>query len=37
MKVGFVSAILPEFGFEELADYAANCGYVIKRNSYFII
>lgn len=27
MKLGFVSAILPELGFEELVDYAAECGY----------
>jgi sugar phosphate isomerase/epimerase len=27
MKLGFVSAILPELSFEELVDYAAKCGY----------
>jgi sugar phosphate isomerase/epimerase len=27
MKLGFVSAILPELGFEELIDYAAGLGY----------
>jgi sugar phosphate isomerase/epimerase len=27
MKLGFVSAILPELSFEELVDYAADCGY----------
>lgn len=27
MKLGFVSAILPELKFEALADYAASCGY----------
>jgi len=27
MKLGFVSAILPELSFEELVDYAAECGY----------
>lgn len=27
MKLGFVSAILPELTFEELIDYAAECGY----------
>ncbi len=27
MKLGFVSAVLPESGFEELVDYAALCGY----------
>ena len=27
MKLGFVSAILPELGFEELIDYAAELGY----------
>jgi sugar phosphate isomerase/epimerase len=27
MKLGFVSAILPELSFEELVDYAASCGY----------
>jgi len=27
MKLGFVSAILPELSFEELIDYAAECGY----------
>lgn len=27
MKLGFVSAILPELSFEELVDYATDCGY----------
>ena len=27
MKLGFVSAILPELSFEELVDYAVECGY----------
>jgi sugar phosphate isomerase/epimerase len=27
MKLGFLSAILPELSFEELVDYAAKCGY----------
>lgn len=27
MKLGFVSAILPELSFEKLIDYAAECGY----------
>jgi sugar phosphate isomerase/epimerase len=27
MKLGFVSAILPELSFEALVDYAADCGY----------
>ncbi len=27
MELGFVSAILPELNFEELVDYAADCGY----------
>jgi sugar phosphate isomerase/epimerase len=27
MKLGFVSAVLPELSFEELIDYAAECGY----------
>jgi sugar phosphate isomerase/epimerase len=27
MKLGFVSAILPELSLEELIDYAADCGY----------
>jgi len=27
MKLGFVSAILPELSFEELVDYSADCGY----------
>jgi sugar phosphate isomerase/epimerase len=27
MKLGFVSAVLPELSFEELVDYAALCGY----------
>jgi sugar phosphate isomerase/epimerase len=27
MKLGFVSAILPELSLEELVDYAAECGY----------
>ena len=27
MKLGFVSAILPELSFEELVDYAADCSY----------
>lgn len=27
MKLGFVSAILPELSFEELVDYAADCGF----------
>lgn len=27
MKLGFVSAILPEFSFEELIDYTASNGF----------
>jgi sugar phosphate isomerase/epimerase len=27
MKLGFISAILPELSFEELVDYAVECGY----------